>query len=777
MKADIGPATWVGRSIRRVEDDALVRGLGRFTGDLPAQHAVRFVRSPVAAGRITKLDPPPGARMITAADLKALKLIRPLLHKFNYIPVGQAVLAEGIVRFVGEPVAALVASSPEQAEDMADLVELEIEEMQAVIDSRDAMAEGAPALHAEATRNVIVEGRVRTPGFDAVWKAAHKIVTIRVRSHRQSALPLETRGGHAAFDAATGRVTLICATQAPHVMRTAIADLIGMPESDLRVVAPDVGGGFGQKMSLVPEYVVLVWLARELRSSVAWIEDRRESLMSGFHSRDQHIDLEGAFDGDAKLVALSADVLANVGAYSCYPTTCGVEPLMAMAEMPGPYDVREYACVARGVVTNTCPMAPYRGVSRPVITFAIERLMDKAAAAFGVEPAEMRRRNLIAAFPYTSATGLVFDEATYRETLELAVEAADLAGFRARQAKARAEGRYIGIGLAAFSERTGYGSPAFAARGMGITLGWETVEIAMDPSGFIEARIGASPHGQGLRTTLSQIIADEIGIAPDRIRIVHGDTDRTPYGWGTFASRSLVISGGASLLAARKVRAKLLKIAGHLLEAAAEDIVLDAGHAKVVGTDRSMAIESLARAAYHEIHKFKGEIDPGISESATYDPPGTFSNACHVAIVEVDIETGKTEVEKYIVAEDAGRLINPMIADGQIHGGVAQGIANALLEEIVYDETGNVLTISLADYLPPTVREIPPIEIHHLETLTPASVTKAKGLGEGGSIGAPAAVVNAINDALSPFGVSIDECPATPQRIRAALRAAREKGA
>jgi carbon-monoxide dehydrogenase large subunit len=417
-------------------------------------------------------------------------------------------------------------------------------------------------------------------------------------------------------------------------------------------------------------------------------------------------------------------------------------------------------------------MGPYRGVSRPVITFAIERLMDKAAAAFELDPVEIRRRNLVDAFPYTSVTGLLFDEATYVETMQRAATVAEIQEFRARQARARAEGRYLGLGFATFSERTGYGTPAFAARGMDVTLGWETVEISMDPSGFIEARIGASPHGQGLRTTLSQIIADELGTSPDRIKIVHGDTDRTPYGWGTFASRSLVIAGGASLMAARKVRAKIAKLAGVLLEASPEDIVLEANAARVTGTDRAIALEALARAAYHQAHRFKGELDPGIIESATYDPAGTFSNACHVAMVEVDVETGGVRIEKFLVAEDAGRLINPMIADGQIHGGVAQGIANALLEEIVYDDTGNILTATLADYLPPTAREIPEIEIHHLETWTQASITKAKGLGEGGSIGAPAAVVNAINDALSPFGVSIDEFPATPQRIRAALRAA-----
>ena len=560
----------------------------------------------------------------------------------------------------------------------------------------------------------------------------------------------------------------------PHLMRTAIADLIGMPESDLRVIAPDVGGGFGQKMSLPTEYVLLVWLARKLRSSFAWAEDRRENLIACFHSRDQHVALEGAFDRDGKLLALSADVLANVGAYSCFPTTCGVEPLMAMAEMPGPYDVRQYACVSRGVVTNTCPMAPYRGVSRPVITFTLERLMDRAARELGIDVVEIRRRNLIRHFPYTSATGLVFDEASYVETMETAVEAVDVPAFRARQAEAREHGRYLGLGFATFSERTGYGTPAFAARGMEITPGWETVELTMDPSGYIEARIGASPHGQGLRTTMAQIVADELGVPPERIRIVHGDTDRTPYGFGTFASRSLVIGGGALLLAARKVRAKLIRIASHMLEASPADIVIENEVAKVAGTDRALPIATLARAAYHQAHRFGADIGPGLNETATYDPSGTFSNACHAAVVEVDIETGGVTIERFVVAEDAGRLINPMIVDGQIHGGVAQGIANALYEEIIYDETGNILTATLADYLPPTAHEIPPIEIRHLETLTEASVLKAKGLGEGGAIGAPAAVINAVNDALAPFNISIDEIPATPQRIRAALRKAAE---
>jgi carbon-monoxide dehydrogenase large subunit len=766
--------SWVGRSIRRVEDPALVRGQGRFTADFPTARHLRFVRSPLASGRILRITSPVGAQVLTAADLDGLKPIRPMLYKFNYVAVAQPLLADAVVRFVGEPVAAVVAASAAEAEDIADGVEVEFDETPALVVAVGALAPQAPQVHHGAAGNVIVEGAVKTPEFDAIWSRAQKRVRVAARSRRQNATPLEARGGHAAFDSASGRVTLTCSTQMPHLMRTAIADALDMPEHDLRVIAPDVGGGFGQKMSLAPEYVLLVFLARKLKTSIAWIEDRRENLIASFHSRDQYLTVEGAFDADARLIGLRADVVANVGAYSCFPTTAGVEPLMAMAELPGPYDVQAYACRARGVLTHTCPMAPFRGVSRPSITFAMERLMDKAAAAFALDPVDIRRRNLIDRFPYTSATGLVFDEGSYRQTLEIAAAAIDVEAFRRRQAEARAEGRYIGVGFAAFSERTGYGTPAFAARGMGITPGWETVELAMDPSGFVEARIGASPHGQGLRTTLAQIIADQLGIAPERVRVLHGDTDRTPYGWGTFASRSLVLAGGASMIAAQKVRTKLIRVASHLLEAAPEDIVLEDGAAKVAGTDRALSVAKLARAAYHQSHRLPRDLEPGLQANATYDPPGTFSNACHSAIVAVDIETGGVRIERFVVAEDAGRIINPMIADGQVHGGVVHGIANALFEEIVYDETGNILTSTLADYLPPTAHETPPIELHHLETLTSASVTQAKGLGEGGGIGAPAAIINAINDALKPFGLSIDEMPATPRRIRAALRAAAE---
>lgn len=770
---------FVGRAMRRVEDAALVAGAGRFTADLPAARHVRFVRSPVASGRIIRIVAPEGALVLTAAEIKA-KPIQPLLSKFDYVQICQPVLAEHVVRYSGEPVAAVIAASEAEAEDIAESVWLDITEIPPVVTAADGLRAGAPHVHPGMVDNVVVRVAMKTPGHGAAVAGAHRVITNSVRSCRQSALPIETRAAHAAYEAGTGRVVLTCTAQMPHLMRTVIADLLGMAESDLRVIAPDVGGGFGQKMSLAAEYVVLVWIARRFRTSAAWAEDRRDNLMASFHSREIAIDIAGAFDDQARLLALTGDVTANCGAYAPFPNSAAIEPLMSFTELPGPYRVSEYACAARGVLSNTCPSGPYRGVARPAITLAMERLMDKAAAEFGLAPEEIRRRNLIDAFPHVSPTGLVYDQAAYIETLDRAVAAADLAGLRARQAAARQEaagqGRHLGIGIASFCERTGYGSRAFAARGMGIVPGWETVEIAMDPSGQVEARIGASPHGQGLRTTLSQIIADAIGTTPDRIRIVHGDTDRTPYGWGTFASRSLVISGGAALLAARKINTKLTAIAAEMLEAAGADIVLRAGRAFVDGTDRGIPIGELARAAYHQAHRFGPDFVPGIAEQAHYDPAGTFSNATHIAVVELDIETCAVRVLRFIVAEDAGRLINPMIVDGQIAGGVAQGIGNALLEEIIYDETGTMLTATLADFLAPTVHEIPPIEIHHLETISQATLTGAKGLGEGGTIGAPAAVLNAINDALAPFGASIETMPATPARIHAALRAASRTG-
>ena len=768
--------SWVGRSLPRSENRALSSGHGAFTSDIAAgSAALVFLRSPVARGKILGIEAPPGATVVTAADIGGVAPIRPLLHRRDYVPIAQPILPADRITYVGQPAAAIVAASREEAEDIAEQIILDIDSEDAVVDLEAATMAGASAVHVEAPGNVLVEGRIETNGFADTLARAHAIVAIETRSRRQNATPLEARGGHAAFDRRTGRVTLTASVQMPHMLRTGIADCLGIAEAELRVVAPDVGGGFGQKMSLAPEYVLLVWAARKFRRALAWIEDRRENLTASFHSRDQRHEVRGAFDAEGRLLALEADIACNVGAYSCYPVTCGVEPLMAMAEFPGPYDIREYKVRSRGIATNTCPMAPYRGVSRPAITFSLERLMDCAAERLGIDPIDIRRRNLVVTFPYKTVTGLTYDEGSYRGSLELAAQALDVPGFRRRQREALAERRYLGLGFSAFNERSGYGTPAFAARSMDITPGYERVEIAMDPSGHVDLRIGASAHGQGLEQALRQLVADELGLDPARIRVIHGDTDRTPYGWGTFASRSMVISGGASKLAAAKLAERIRKIAATLLQSEPGKIELVAGEARVAGSTGGIAIAELARAAYHKSHQFGNDVDSGLHAVATYDPPGTYSNACHAAIVEVDAETGGVRIERFLAVEDAGIIINPALADGQVRGGIAQGIGNALLEEIVYDEAGNILTASLADFLPATSSEIPPIEVLHLETVTDASITKAKGLGEGGAIGAPAAVLNAISDALRPLGVQLFEMPATARRIREAIRKAEAK--
>ncbi|GGJ18022.1 xanthine dehydrogenase family protein molybdopterin-binding subunit [Neoroseomonas lacus] len=764
---------WVGRSLRRFEDPALLRGEGRFTADTTSGAlVVRFLRSPIANGRIVSLRPPaempPGAVFVSATEMAGTATIKPMLHRFAYRAVEQPVLPGDRVHFVGQAIAAIAAATAELAEDLVEAIEVEYEVEPAVVGLDAALLPDAAPVHGAAPGNVAVEGVLRSPDCETVFAAAPHVVELAILSRRQNATPMEARAGCAQYDRATGRIRLTASVQMPHMLRTGIAELLGMAESDLQVVAPDVGGGFGQKMALFPEYAVLVWLARRHRGAFAWIEDRNENLIASAHSRDQRHVLRGAFDADGTLLGLEAEILANVGAFSAYPTTCGVEPLMAFAEYPGPYKVQAYSARARGVLTHTCPMAPYRGVSRPVITFGLERLMDQAAKAIGIDPVAIRRRNLVDSFPYQTATGLTLDDASYVETLDDAVALLDIPAFRARQAAARTEGRFIGLGLAVFNERTGYGTPAFAARGMGIVPGYEVVDIAMTPGGEIELRIGASPHGQGLRTTLAQIVADRLGVSPDVIRVIHGDTDRTPYGWGSFASRATVISGGACRTAADKLAVRLRAAAATVLQAKAEEITLRDGQA-VAASGSSVALAALAKQVHQRSDLFD---DFNLAETAAYDPGGTFSNACHAAIVEVDAETGLVRIERYLVVEDAGRIINPLIADGQVRGGVAQGIANALFEEIVYAEDGNILTGTLADYTPPTCAEIPTIEIHHRETISPATLTGAKGLGEGGSIGAPAAIANAISDALAPFGIEITEIPATPPRIRALIRAA-----
>ncbi|GAA1143045.1 xanthine dehydrogenase family protein molybdopterin-binding subunit [Nocardioides aquiterrae] len=788
------PPTWSGRSVPRAEDPAIIRGWGSYVADIAARDRgvmyARFVRSTIASGRIISVTVPPDVVAFTASDLVGVQPIRAVLHRPDFVDVATPILAEDVVRFVGDPIVLVLARTEAEAEDAAERVTVELEPLPAVLSADEALADGAPLVHDSVPAdhpnapNTVVDGRIATPGAEEAFRRADHVVAVRVSSGRQSAMPLEARAAHAAYDRGTGRSTLHATLQMPHVTRTGIADCLGIAEDDLRVVSPDVGGGFGAKMALAREDVALVWASRHLRRDLAWIETREENFLAAWHSREQVYDVEGAFTAEGELLALRGDLICDVGAYCCYPVTWAVEPLMALAELPGPYKVSEYDVRSRAITTNKCPIAPYRGVSRPMQVLAMERLLDVAAEEIGIDRVSIRDINLVSEFPHRAPTGLVLDLASHRETLATAAQLADLDDFEARRAAAREEGRYLGIGFSCFAERTGYGTPAFAARSRPfgadgtkkslITPGFERVVLTMDPSGGVTLRIGASPHGQGLKTTLAQVVCDELGLDPSQVRVIASDTDATPYGWGSFASRAMVIAGGASMLAAQDLADRLRTLAADRLGGLPGDVELSGGHARLRGGDATVPIAVLARDTYHSSHLIPDKGEPALESVGLYDPSGTFANACHLAEVEVDPLTGNVTINRFLVAEDAGRLINPAIVDGQIHGGVVQGIANALFEELVYDDRGVLVTTSLMDFLPPTILEVPDIEVAHVYTISPASVTGAKGVGEGGTIGAPAAIANAISDALRPFGVGVFHLPATPHRIRTAIREGRD---
>jgi carbon-monoxide dehydrogenase large subunit len=506
---------------------------------------------------------------------------------------------------------------------------------------------------------------------------------------------------------------------------------------------------------------------------VKWIEDRQENFTASFHGHEARVTVRGAFAPDGELLGVDADIACDVGAYSAAPMTCAVEPMMAARELPGVYRFGHYRARTRGVATNKAPMAPYRGVARPQVVFAMERMMDKAAAPLGITRADVRRRNLIAddEFPYRGPNGELYDRGSYLESLERCLEALGWDDWPQRQERARAEGRLLGLGVATFSESTGFGTMSFGQRGMRATPGYETAEVRMEPTGDVVVAVGVSAHGQGHKTTLAQVVADELGIDMAAVRVVQSDTDLPAYGWGTFASRSAVVGGGACKRAAGGLRDKLVRLAADQLEASPEDVELADGRAGVRGAPaKAIPIEDLAHLAYHAAHKLPAGEEPGLAARATFDPPGTFSNATHGAIVEVDRDTGEVSIDRYVVVEDCGTMLNPLIIDGQVTGGVAQGIAKALYEQIVYDEDGQCKTASYMDYLLPTVAEVPAIEIQHLETPSEHSETGAKGMGEGGTIGAPACLANAVSDALAHLGTQCDALPITPESLWAAVR-------
>ena len=775
---------WIGQPVRRVEDRYLLTGRGRFVGDLepPGTLHLALVRSYVASAAIEAIDAsaalslPGVAVVITAAELAGVAPLRGVLARPEFVATDMPILAADRVRHVGEPIAAVLAESAYLAEDAAELVEVSYGELPAVVSAGEALAPGAAAVHEAAPGNVLVDvSPMSTPGLDGIFASAAHVVEVAVSTGRITAAPLEGRVCVAAFDERTGQVVLQTSTQVPHTVRTAVALSLGMDEHQVRVISPDVGGGFGQKCVVAREEVLAAAVARLLRRTVKWVEDRREGLTSGFQAREQFYRLRGAFDADGRILGLDADIRCDVGAYSCYPVTCGVEVLMAANELPGPYRVQSYRVRSRGVATNKTPIAPYRGVSRPQAVLAMERLMDAAGRVTGLGAVEVRDRNLIDAteFPYRNVMGACYDAGTYRESL---ARCAELLGFRdwpAVQASARAEGRLVGLGLACFVEPTAYGTASFGMRKMTIVPGYERATVRMDPSGSVIVMTGTHSHGQGHATTYAQIAADALGIDPGRIRLRQGDTELVPHGWGTFASRSIVAGGGAIARASADLAGQLREIAAHMLEAAPADLELVDGMARVRGDPAtSVTIAELARTAHHAAHLLPDGLGRGLEATASFDPEGTFSNATHGAVVEVSPSTGGVRLVRYVVVEDCGVMINPMIVDGQVAGGVAQGIGAALFEELCFDETGQPVSGSFVDYLVPTAADLPEFEIHHLCTPTPRTPTGSKGMGEGGTIGAPAAVLNAVNDALAQVGACVERIPIRPADVIAAIAAA-----
>jgi carbon-monoxide dehydrogenase large subunit len=767
----------IGARIKRVEDPRLLTGQGSFAADRIAPGAlhVGFRRSDRAHARIAGINTaaaaqlPGVARVYTAADLDGLvEPLRATSRMRNYHPTPIYPLACGKVRYVGEPVVAVLAESRYVAEDALDLIEIVYEPLPTVIDPELAAQADAPLLHDEAGTNTLVEREFSRGDVDAELARAPIRVGGRFRFRRKAPLALENRACIAEYDRGRRTLTLTSSTQVPGVVRDALADLLQMPGHSIRVMALDVGGGFGGKASVYPEEILVAVLARRLGRSVRWTGDRLEDFASTTQGFDEIADAELGLDSDGRILALSAEVIGDVGAYSIYPWTAALEPVQVVSFLPGPYRVPAYRGHVRAVATNKTPMGPYRGVGRPVSTFVMERLIDMAARRLAIDPIELRRSNLVRTdeFPYRVASGIVWDRSGFIECLDSACAAVGYERARETQASAREAGRLVGIGIASYAELTGIGSRISAAPGMPINTGTETATIRLDPTGAVTASFGIASHGQGLETTLAQVIADELGARMDDIRIVQGDSAAVAHGTGTYASRSAVLAGGAATAASRLLKERLIRAASHLLEAAAEDIAAAEGRVFVRGTDRSLTFRELAKAVYSEMGRLPPEAREELEVTKIYDPVfGTTTSATHIAIVEVDPKTCQVRIDRYVVAEDCGRVINPMIVDGQVAGGVAQGIGAALYEEVVYDDAGQLLTASLADYVIPSASEIPAIQTIHLDSESPTSLGGFRGMGEGGTIGAPAAIANALADALAPLGGEIFELPMTPDRL------------
>jgi carbon-monoxide dehydrogenase large subunit len=772
----------VGSSPKRADDPRILTGRGRYVDDFAPARSVHLaiVRSPHAHARITgmRLD---GVRraagvaaVLTGEDTQKLCApCRGILMHYTGMKTGAMLpLAVERVRYAGEPVVAIAGESRALAEDAAALVRVDYDLLPAVLSPEAAVAPGAPSIHPELGDNVIYETRLA--GGDAArgLAGAARVWRRRFTTGRHTGVSMEPRGLLADFEPATRSLTVWMSTQVPHMMQAILAELFGLPEHRVRVIAPDVGGSFGIKIHVYQDDLAAVALALTLGRPVKWVPTRRESFLSDIHAREQTIEIEAGADASGVLTGMRARITAAVGPYSAFPRSSVVEGGQVLRLLPGPYRIRDYEGTLRVLAQNKVITSQYRAVGHPIAAAVTESLLDQIARDLGLDPAEIRRRNLVRPdeLPWTSPAGNVYDSGSYQESLETLLKVARYEELRAEQARARAGGRHLGIGLSCFLELTGPGAQFYGVGGAPIS-GQDGATLRLEPSGAVTALVGVTNQGQGTPTALAQIIADELALPVEAITVLSGDTAVTPYGGGTWASRGMPIGGSATLLAARALAGKIRAAAGVLLEAHADDIELREARAGVRGApDRALAYADLARTVHFRSNALRG-LEPSLEATVHYtnQQPWTFTNGAHLSVVEVDVETGRVRVLRYVAVDDCGRIVNPALVEGQIAGGIAQGLGGALVEHCAYDETGQLLTATLMDYAVPTAADVPPLELHHLETPAPSIAGGFKGAGEAGTTGAPAAILNAVNDALAPFGALISDQPITPERVLRAL--------
>ncbi len=784
-------ADGIGARVLRKEDRRFLTGAGHYTDDIqrPGQTYLHIVRSPHAHARIRAIRAEaaraaPGVlAVLTGAELAAEKIGNIptgwLIHSKDGSPMVEPphpALAFDRVRHVGDQVAIVVAETKDQAREAGALVEVDYEELPAVATVAKAIAPDAPLVWDQAKGNTCFDWHVGDrAATEAAFAKAHQIVKLDLVNNRIIPNAIEPRAAIGEYDRATGDYTLTTTSQNPHLTRLLLAAFsFGVPEHKLRVFAPDVGGGFGSKIHHYAEELLVLWAARKVGRPVRWTAQRSESFMSDAHGRDHLTHAELAVDRDGRFLGLHVKEVVNLGAY--LSTLGTVTPTYLHGILyAGPYKTPAIYVEVRAVFTNTVPVDAVRGAGRPEATYVLERLADLAARELGIDRVEIRRRNFIDTFPYQTPVALQYDSGNYFATLDAALDKARWASFEARRAEARTRGKLRGIGLSTYVEACG-AAPSALVGALGARAGlYESASVRVHPTGSVTVFTGSHSHGQGHETTFAQIIADQLGIPIDNVEIVHGDTAKIPFGMGTYGSRSLVVGGSAIAKAAEKIVAKGRKIAAHLLEAGEEDVEFKDGKFVVVGTDRSKSLGDVAFAAYVP-HNYPAGLEPGLEENAFYDPKNfTFPAGCHVCELEIDPDTGVVRIESFTIADDVGTVINPMIVDGQIHGGVTHGIGQALLEACLYDEeSGELLSGSYLSYTMPRASDVPSYDVSTEATPCAHNPLGAKGVGEVGSIGAPPAVINAIVDALAHLGVKHVDMPATPERVWRAIRAAKE---